>query len=105
MTHFTVKPRLAVRHNIKTGPSKFELLLALFDSRQVNTRKVEFRTDADTLYDAVITSVEREDGSGESWNIRGYLSEKKPGAKIPSPSTNFEGYFRTDTRKGSLKFA
>jgi len=41
----------------------------------------------------VVNEIAREDGSGESWNITGYLVED---------GHRFEAYFSTKTRKGHM---
>jgi len=52
-------------------------------------------------FQAIISSLEHEDSSGDSFNIAGYLGF------APHPKhldTRFTGYYSTKTRKGSLQF-
>lgn len=53
-------------------------------------------------FSAYILSVEREDGSGQSWNLYGYLHTpiNLDGQRV----TRFEGHFYTSTRKGTIHF-
>lgn len=105
---------------VVAGPAKFDLMLALFDRKMVNGRKVVFgvtnsspgKQDAavDLEYDVSVTSVEAENGGGESWNIQGYATirpkdgEWKDSSPVPSPHRRVLIYFRTDKRKGHIKF-
>lgn len=87
---------------ITSGPSKFDLMLALFDSGPDRVRSVVFESwvnRAKTSYSVHLNSVEREDGSGESWNFKGTC--RTPGAPH---SHQVEGYFSTRIRTGTLKF-
>lgn len=93
---------------ISQGPSKYDLSLALFDRKPVNTRDVELKLEDDTVVHLVINGVEIEDGSGESWIFKGYLRRlrPRPGSDlptVPAPPSNCFGYYRTDTRKGWLR--
>ncbi len=87
------------------GPSKFDLLLALFDRKSVNTRQVTFATengrDLGQTLSATINSVEAEDGSGESWNLKGYFVSRLRGT-IPAPPVHFQMYFHTGRRQGMI---
>jgi hypothetical protein len=83
-------------YNIKNGPSKFDLMLALFDHKN---RTVHFVLsspgglwpDGHTL-EIHITEVGLEDGSGESWCFKGQAAN----------GTRYKGWFRTDSRKGTV---
>ena len=98
---------MATRKNITYGPSKFDLMLALFDRKSVNTRSIEFRLEGESNYPLsfVVNGVEVESGSGESWIFKGYLRPEAqfPGSVPPPPSTAF-GYYRTDKRTGWIEF-
>lgn len=110
--------------NILAGPSKFDLMLALFDNSNDRKRYVQFTLQVDggvgvvktqsvapqgakaliaamdklpTVVEADITNVEREDGSSESWNIEGRLS-------MANGYPRFTAYFDTRSRKGTLTF-
>ena len=97
-----------IHSDISQGPSKFELMMALFDRKSVNTRDVEFRLGAnDSALSAhvVITGVEIEDGSGEKWIFKGYVRRVSPHPEtsIPPPPSNCRGFYRTDARKGWIE--
>lgn len=88
-----------IRSDINQGPSKFELMLALFDRTVVGTRHVEFNISngtRSTIAGVVITGVEIDDGSGESWIFKGYT-------KNPGKIRNCLGWYRTDTRRGWIE--
>lgn len=87
------------------GPNKDDLEKAIFDN-QVKVeglfpppptqpeRKLTFTTDDGQLIDILPNSIAREDGSGESWLIGGYVIGKEVGNRI-------EVYWHTATpRKG-----
>lgn len=87
------------------GPSKFDLMLALFDRKSVNTRQVTFATengrDLGQTLNAVINSVGVEDGSGESWILEGYFMSRLRGT-MPPPPRHFKMYFHTGRRQGII---
>ena len=87
---------------IVNGPSKFDLMLALFNRKVVNQEGVIFTVaDVSLKLSAVITGVAAEDGSGESWNLTGYV---RPAHDPMVPPNNVKMWFRTDTRKGHMDF-
>ena len=92
--------RIANGVDIVNGPSKMDLMLALFDDGGVGHRRVIIFTidgrerEGERSIKVVVNAVEREDGSGESWNFKGYFS----GSNVP-----FEGYYSTKRRKGFIK--
>lgn len=97
----------AIRSDITQGPSKFELMMALFDRKVVNTRGVEFKLKGENNISAhvIINGVEVEDGSGESWIFKGYVKGMSPALQSgdrSTPSTCY-GWYRTDTRKGWIE--
>lgn len=96
-----------IRADIIQGPPKFELMLALFDRKVVNTRSVEFKLAGGNNISAhvVINGVEVEDGSGESWIFKGYVRRisMHPEESVPPPPSNCYGFYRTDTRKGWIE--
>ncbi|TAK03909.1 hypothetical protein EPO34_01995 [Patescibacteria group bacterium] len=91
----------SVTVGIKSGPSKYDLMLALFERSMNNLRPVTFilkSTDKSnwwvenkklTLH---ITEVGIKDGSGQSWCFRGQSED----------GTYHKGWFRTDTREGTI---
>ncbi|MBP7134506.1 hypothetical protein KBA73_04790 [Patescibacteria group bacterium] len=82
---------------ITDGPGKLDLLFALFDHSNVRARHVQFTirplapSGARRILDVMILSIEREDGSGESWNIR-----------ARSGSNDYDIHYRTDKRSGHV---
>ncbi|MFA6105284.1 MAG: hypothetical protein WC725_01640 [Patescibacteria group bacterium] len=87
---------MATQVNIVDGPSKFDLMLALFENRTRPPKTLYFRCQRDDkmktfLLSVNITSLTREDASAESWKFEGcFTSTQRP----------VSGQFRTDTRKG-----
>ncbi len=79
---------------IVDGPSKFDLMLALFDT---GGRTVAFRMKSDDTVQARIHSVGIEDGSGESWLISGSYKW------LDNVTCLFEGYYSTRRRTGYFK--
>ena len=83
---------------ILEGPSKFDLMAALFDGK-----KVQFTFKLGEVTHKVnmgVSGVAAEDGSRESWLINGFF----PTGLIHGPCTfsNFSGYFETRRRKGHI---
>lgn len=68
------------RNGIVGGPSKYDLSVAFFDVIKGRRRSVTFKVggpDFPTVTEIpiVINSIEWEDGSGNSWNLKGYASD------------------------------
>jgi hypothetical protein len=88
---------MATQYPIVSGPSKFDIMMALFDWSIKKPRLVKFdhqcRRESLTVS---ITSVMAEDGSGESWIVEGNVSDEK--------LTHYKAYYRTDTRRGWIKY-
>ncbi len=97
---------------INNGPSKFDLMASLF-TRKPQKPTVSFKPEHGTIeYTATITGVSEEDGSGESWNVSGYLHDvfvvggKEHGGAARKVNRHpFKGYFSTADRKGWLTLA
>ncbi|MDO8601658.1 MAG: hypothetical protein Q7R62_00795 [bacterium] len=88
---------------IVNGPSKFDLMVALFyGSGLEKTRpEVTFEIGAGgetRRVSCIINSISREDGSGESWNIQGYTPHEEPWM-------DFRAYFTTSVRQGHIRFS
>lgn len=80
---------------ILNGPSKFDLMLSLFDGNKEPRRTVKFRLEGlKQEVEVAITSVQQEDGSGESWNWEGNLKLAK------GRGYHVRGYFATKGRMG-----
>ncbi len=106
---------LSQPYSIIDGPSKYDLMLALFDGAsnvpaphddtiydEIRQRTVRFTTDSNDerrrYLEMQIDEIGRENGSGESWNFSGY-------AKSPTaPFRRVQGYYSTARRRGTLRF-
>lgn len=95
---------------IQNGPSKLDLMLSLFDgsNAQRTRRSVQFTTvyiAAGVWYvEAVVDLVSREDGSGESWILDGYITRIGCPDFQPVSHVPFHAYYRTDRRHGNIEF-
>jgi len=97
---------MAYRLTITNGPSKWDLMLALFDGDVRHRRTVTFSLEDPAPQcdhpgipdlDFVINGIQREDVSGELWLLEGYY----PGFNRNRP---MRGCFNTQTRRGWLEF-
>lgn len=92
---------------ISSGPSKFDLMVSLFEGNQNPRKTVRFKVDSgqrkprgprntdEIIYndvDVAITLIAHEDGSGESWLFEGYIHGISRG--------NIHGYYSTKNRSG-----
>lgn len=88
---------MALEMKILNGPSKWDIMLALFDNTARAVRTVKFTCDQTGLptrdFEVSIDSVLREDGSGESWEFTGHVGFQ-----------SVKGCFNTVTRKGHFTF-
>ena len=89
-----------------------DLMLALFDSSCDRPRYIEFKIEDNKgeynrLYKSlvgpgkvtvVVQSLEREDGSGESWNLKGRFDTGQSGFMYSTGE--WSAYYDTRTRKG-----
>lgn len=95
---------------INNGPSKFDLMTALFVWKP-HRPTVKFLLDDGREYTASILGCSSEDGSGESWNIVGQLHDIYFGGggkgfeehAVLRQWYGFKGHFSTANRKGWLK--
>ena len=78
---------------IVAGPSKFDLMLALFEGK-----RVEFTFEGMGKKPVIVNQIGIEDGSRESWLVWGgiIIADK--------PLMPFSGYFQTVRRQGTAKF-
>lgn len=88
--------------SIVNGPSKFDLMLALFDSKFPDFRTVIFDLRDGRKFHANITGVEAEDGSSISWNFTGVGRFSTEHCKVPGEHVS--GYYDTMRRTGNIKF-
>lgn len=85
--------------NIISGPSKERLSLTLFSQTKLKEPWVMITTEVGEEIMLRVLSVEREDGSDESFNVEAT-------ARIPYGPTSWEKvvlYYRTDRRVGKLR--
>ncbi|HEV8666453.1 MAG TPA: hypothetical protein VN665_01215 [Candidatus Paceibacterota bacterium] len=66
---------------LKNGPSKFDLMLALFDNKDFN-RKVAFVGFNGVTYEAIVWGVEMSDETGELWTVRGRVKRNGVGGTV-----------------------
>lgn len=83
---------------LSNGPSKFDVMLALFDRKNPSPRSVQFSLEDDPSekVNVVITGISIEDGSGESWLFTGFLKYAE--------ARKIKGWFRTDRRVGHFEY-
>jgi len=97
------------QYRIVGGPSKFDLMIAFFareldGGRRSVTFSLSFPRVIDDLrwledVEVILNDLQWEDGSGESWNWKGYTL----GAKQRGWGPDVEGHFSTHTRLGWLR--
>jgi hypothetical protein len=99
--------------DITQGPSKWDLMLAFFDSgaaSQCKDRHVCFVHNSGVLIKSPlaveILAISRESGSGESWIIEGEFDRTMVNAKLPVTwgRYRFAAYYNTRTRNGVINF-
>ena len=95
------KPELMIAGPVTIigGPSKFDLMLAMFDGRYISPRTVTFKLEGDDELTTSIDSVQAEDGSAESWNFKGKGCRKSNASEV----VDVDGYFSTANRRGWLR--
>lgn len=90
-------------NDITAGPGKYDLMLALFDSTAKQPRPVVFHADGGPCgygpYTVHVSSVDREDGSGESWNFCGSWYSHRD-----EKWYTVKGYYSTKRRAGHISF-
>jgi hypothetical protein len=82
------------RYNITNGPSKWDLMLSLFDGDYRHRREALFFLQLGTIKDAVpflINELAREGESGECWNFKGLAGSHR---------CECHGFFSIKNRKG-----
>lgn len=75
---------------ITDGPSKFDLMLSIFDGKQVTFRS------GSQQFAVYLMSVEKEDGSHDMWNITGNICGEF--------NNKVRGHYSTKRRAGHLHF-
>ena len=82
------------------GPSKFDLMLCLFDNNIPDRQRMAgfvLSGLGNFPHDFIINGVEREDGSGEKWLIRGVRNGRS--------AEQMKGYYNTQNRRGRLELS
>lgn len=93
-----------MRHEIKNGPSKLDLIQSLFLQQQSGKAyRVTFYLEGNLIYAACISSVKDEDGSKEKWIISGSTPSNSCGEKDTVPPRNFRAYYSTAKRRGFME--
>jgi hypothetical protein len=83
--------------NVVGGPSKFDLMVSLFEGNPKDRRTVAFKLEGlRQEIKVAITGVQQEDGSGESWNIEGWV--------MGEPSAHVKVYYCSRGRSGFFRF-
>lgn len=82
----------STRYDIVQGYSKYDQIISQYERKVVH---LHLKGLGNPL-PVIILSVQAEDGSGESWNIEGYVTDG------PMKAKKFAGYYRTDRRTGFL---
>jgi hypothetical protein len=95
---------MATQGIISNGPSKFDLMLGLFDGEFTNRREIDFTiTDEgdDLAYKSriVINGLKRENSDSESWLFEGWCT-----ANAIRFSSKVSGHYSTKTRKGQIEY-
>lgn len=100
-----------VQHAVFSGPSKFDLSNGLFAWNPRRPVVFHVNCPVGTEVDVFISSVQAEDGSGESWNIEGVVAdvrrENRKGQEryfLPERGQRVFLYFRTDRSQGRATF-
>jgi hypothetical protein len=80
---------------IINGPSKLDLMLALFvRNDDLTSRMVSFHTEPGTNYSVTINGISLEDGSRESFLFSGYINLY---------TEKVRGWYNTQTRRGWIE--
>ncbi|MDP3994798.1 MAG: hypothetical protein Q8P91_03125 [bacterium] len=96
---------------ITSGPCKADLEKALFDGSTSAGRNVggiryvtfiAFAGEVKKFVEVAVNSVGREDGSGESWLVDGYVVTID--GKPVGSGKNYHAYYHTQNRRGYIKF-
>ena len=88
------------RFGIAGGPNKFDLMLAVFDNNTPHQRVVTFLLSDGNHHHFIVNGVEREDGSGRKWLIKG-TQVTESGRLIG----HMKGYYCTTNRRGWMELS
>lgn len=91
---------MAYKQEIVSGPSKMDLMLAVFDGARTKRRSVEFEvtTEGGITWPMtiIVDRAGRIDGSDENWTFKGVRIDHAFDSRPVS------GHFSTKTRKGTI---
>jgi hypothetical protein len=90
---------MIITYRITEGPSKFDLMSSLFDGKVVQFTQ-EIESNKKTV-SAVITVIEMEDGSRESWNIKMLVKESSTSSIQVGKSLS--AYYSSRNRQGNIR--
>lgn len=92
---------MIITYRITEGPSKFDLMCSLFDGKTVQfTQQIE--ADKKTVK-AVITAIEMEDGSNDSWNIK--MLVKESNTSSIQAGRSLSAYYSSRNRQGNIRLS
>lgn len=90
---------MALRQTITNGPSKFDLMVSLFDGGVRNRRPVLFTYSNKNQIRVVINWLDRDSGDGENWSFCGYETRCDKGGE-PVSSNHIRGFYSIKERTG-----
>lgn len=90
---------LRTHKTIVGGPGNMDLMFSLFAPYD-KPFPVVFSTNDGQIIRMLIKSMEREDGTGESWNITGVIL-----ASSPTERKEVSFYYSAKQRRGTIKLA
>lgn len=89
---------MIITYRITEGPSKFDLMCSLFDGKIVQfTQEIGNKK----TIKAVITAIEMEDGSNDSWNIK--MLVKESNANPIQVGKSLSAYYSSRNRQGNIR--
>jgi hypothetical protein len=97
------------RFVITDGPSKWDLMVSLFEGNKTPRTRVRFTVEnypspggllITAEIDVGIVAIQQEDGSGESWNFQGCTNHTYTNKQVGV----IRGYYSTRCRRGSYEF-
>ena len=94
---------MIITYRITEGPSKFDLMSSLFDGKIVQfTLKVDEKYSKAVKVEVV--SVEAENGSHSSWNLKVFVREESK-SEFELVNKTLPVYYNSKTRQGSINLS
>jgi hypothetical protein len=94
--------------NITEGPGKYDIMQAIMEGKYVEFTLQNFR-DKTTKVTVVVNTLEREDGSGQSWNMVGVARDtaelERYTLRTRETFWNAEFYYDSGRRTGYYKLS